>query len=78
MRIENSSPSGLPMMRLASVTSSWKRALWYYSKPTNHAVASLPARMSHLAWRKIARPAESHAISDFAIRLPTRPTVQPK
>lgn len=51
--------------------ASWKRALWYYSKPTNHGIASFNARMSHLAWRKFAQPEAPHAISDLAIRLPT-------
>lgn len=49
---------------------SWQRALWHYTRPMNHPAASLPARLSHVAWKKIAKPAAPHEFSDFAIHLP--------
>jgi hypothetical protein len=49
---------------------SWQRALWHYTRPMNHPAASLPARLSHVAWSKLAKPAAPHEFSDFAVRLP--------
>ncbi|MCF6311183.1 MAG: hypothetical protein L3J39_01910 [Verrucomicrobiales bacterium] len=48
---------------------SWERSAWYYRKPTNHAVASLSAKVVDSVWRRFsdAEPQEFH---DFLIRLP--------
>lgn len=47
----------------------WERSAWYYRKPTNHAVASLSAKVVDSGWRMFsdAEPQEFH---DFLIRLP--------
>lgn len=50
---------------------SWQRTLWLYTKPTNHAVASAPARISHLVWQKIRKPDAPNQFSDLAFRMPT-------
>lgn len=50
--------------------ADWRRALWYYTRPTNHPAASFPARLSHLVWRTFADPEKPHAFSDFAVRFP--------
>lgn len=49
---------------------SWQRALWHYTRPTNHPAASLPARLSHVVWRTVAKPDAPHVFSDFALRFP--------
>ncbi|MCB1228692.1 MAG: hypothetical protein KDN19_00405 [Verrucomicrobiae bacterium] len=48
--------------------ANWRRALWYYTRPTNHPAASFPARISHVIWKSIADPEKPHAFSDFAVR----------
>ncbi len=50
--------------------SNWRRALWYYTRPTNHPAASFPARLSHVVWKAVARPEAPHAFSDLAVRFP--------
>lgn len=50
--------------------SNGRRALWYYTRPTNHPAASFPARLSHVVWRAWTRPESPHEFSDFALRLP--------
>ncbi len=50
--------------------ANWRRALWYYTRPTNHPAASFPARISHVIWKQFAHPEAPHAFSDFAVRFP--------
>ena len=47
----------------------WDRALWYYGKPTNHAVQTVPSRLSILTWNRWtgARPG---TINELVLRLP--------
>lgn len=47
----------------------WKRAAWYYQKPTNHAPMSLAQKASQSVWRSISG-APAHAFSDLAARVP--------
>lgn len=47
------------------------RAMWFYTKPTNHAVASVPAQLSHRIWRAATKPARPELFSDRALRFPT-------
>jgi len=49
--------------------ASWRRTLWYYHSPTNHAGFSVPARLSVDAWRWL-NGAEPQAFDEFAYRLP--------
>jgi hypothetical protein len=48
----------------------WKVTLWNYSSTTNHVFQSILARLSHSAWRTIARPAGLQ-LSEAAARLPS-------
>jgi hypothetical protein len=47
----------------------WTDTLWYYRKPTNHALYSLAARVSIEVWRGAAR-APPEAWDEFALRFP--------
>ncbi|MCB1077033.1 MAG: hypothetical protein KDM64_04300, partial [Verrucomicrobiae bacterium] len=49
---------------------SWQRSLWHYTRPTNHPSASFPARLSHVVWKRFAKPEGPHEFSDFAVRFP--------
>jgi hypothetical protein len=48
----------------------WKNTLWNYSSTTNHILQSALSRLSHSAWRAIARPGGLR-LSEAAIRLPS-------
>ncbi|MEM8954307.1 MAG: hypothetical protein AAGD22_09175 [Verrucomicrobiota bacterium] len=52
-------------------TATPGRALWMYSKPTNHALSSFLAQMSH-RWWKVTWGKETglHEFSELAIRMP--------
>jgi hypothetical protein len=47
----------------------WSDTLWYYRKPTNHALYSFAARVSTEAWRAVTRAPPS-AWDEFALRFP--------
>ena len=47
----------------------WSRALWYYGKPTNHAVQTIPSRAAALAWQRITGSPRS-SIHELALRAP--------
>lgn len=47
----------------------WKRAAWYYQKPTNHAPMSLAQKASLTVWRGISG-AERSALNELAARAP--------
>ncbi len=47
----------------------WTDTLWYYSKPNNHIVNSVAARVSNTVWRWVARPTGLQ-FSETALRLP--------
>ncbi|TLD71617.1 hypothetical protein FEM03_05610 [Phragmitibacter flavus] len=47
----------------------WKRAAWYYQKPTNHAPMSVAQKSSQSVWR-LFTGAPPHAFSDLAARVP--------
>jgi branched-subunit amino acid transport protein len=47
----------------------WKRAAFYYQKPTNHAPMSLAQKVSLSVWRKFTG-AKREAFSDLAVRMP--------
>ncbi len=49
--------------------ATWERAAWYYRKPTNHAVASLSAKLVDTVWRNFNQ-VERHEFRDIMIRLP--------
>lgn len=51
--------------------ASWERAFWYTPRPTNHPMAAVPARLSHLAWKAVVSPAGATDYSNLALRLPT-------
>lgn len=55
--------------RLTFIPSTWAKAAWYFNKPTNHPVASLPSRACHLAWAKLTGAAPEE-FSEIAVRLP--------
>lgn len=50
---------------------SWERAFWYYSRPTNHPVASVPARFCHLLWKALSHPSGPLEYNNLVLRLPT-------
>lgn len=47
----------------------WKRAAWYYQKPTNHAPVSVAQKASLKVWRSLTG-AEPSAFNDLVARLP--------
>ncbi len=49
--------------------SSWARAAWYYNKPTNHPVLTLPSKLSHNLWSHLQN-APPGQFSEIALRLP--------
>ncbi len=52
--------------------ANFERAMWLYSKPTNHAVASVPAHLSHrLLSDVIDSDRLPHEFRDITVRLPT-------
>jgi hypothetical protein len=55
--------------RLEFVPATWTKTLWYYHKPTNHALYSVAAKLSMDAWRT-ATGAPREAWDEFALRLP--------
>jgi hypothetical protein len=48
---------------------SWDRAFWYYGKPTNHAVQTVPAKLVERSWRAV-RGEPAGGIHEVALRLP--------
>ncbi len=52
------------------VPTSWTRAAWYYNKPTNHPVLTLPSKAAHEVWRTLTRPENPGAFSELVLRLP--------
>lgn len=48
---------------------SWERSAWYYRKPTNHAVASLSAKLVDSVWRNFT-DVPRQEFRDIMIRLP--------
>ena len=50
--------------------ANWQRSLWHFTRPMNHSVASFPARLSHVAWQKLAEPEAPNAFSELALRFP--------
>lgn len=61
---------GPPLEERRFAEGSWQRSLWHYTRPMNHPAASFPARLSHVVWRTLARPAEPHRFSESALRFP--------
>lgn len=52
--------------------ASFERAMWLYSRPNNHPVASVAARTSHMLFSDIVDPDRlPHEFRDFVVRLPT-------
>lgn len=51
-------------------TTSWSRAAWYYNKPTNHPVFTLPSKAAHETWRALTQPSDPGAFNELVIRLP--------
>ncbi len=49
--------------------TSWSRAAWYYNKPTNHSVLTLPSKACHSLWQKVSGAAPA-AFSELVLRLP--------
>lgn len=49
--------------------SSWPRAAWYYNKPANHPVVTLPSRAAHLLWQRLTG-APDGTFSERVLRLP--------
>ena len=47
----------------------WARAAWYFNKPTNHPVLTLPSKACHLAWQKLTGAAPG-TFSEPVLRLP--------
>lgn len=50
--------------------SSWARAAWYYNKPTNHPVLTLPSKAAHETWRALTGPSSPGAFREWVLRLP--------
>ncbi|MCB1064040.1 MAG: hypothetical protein KDN20_14100 [Verrucomicrobiae bacterium] len=50
--------------------ATWQRALWHYTRPSNHPAATFPARLSYLVWKAVTHPEKPNAFSEFAIRFP--------
>jgi len=48
----------------------WRNTLWNYSSTANHVLQSALSRLSHSAWRTVARPGGLR-LSEAAIRLPS-------
>jgi hypothetical protein len=55
--------------RLEFVPATWSKTLWYYHKPTNHALYSVAAKLSIDTWR-LATGGDREAWSEFALRFP--------
>lgn len=49
--------------------TSWTRAAWYYNKPTNHPVLTLPSKACHLLWQRMTG-APDGAFSEPVLRMP--------
>lgn len=50
--------------------TSWKRAAWYYNKPTNHPVLTLPSKAAHQIWKGLTKPADPGAFHEIVLRSP--------
>jgi len=50
--------------------SSWPRAAWYYNKPTNHPILTLPSKACHEIWQGLTHPKDPGAFKEIVIRLP--------
>ena len=49
--------------------TSWARAAWYYNKPTNHPVFTLPSKLCHTVWQNLTGAAPG-TFSEIVLRLP--------
>lgn len=49
--------------------SSWQRAAWFYNKPTNHPVLTLPSKFCHNVWKSVTGAPEG-TFSEPVLRLP--------
>jgi hypothetical protein len=47
----------------------WSRAFWYYGKPTNHAVQTVPSKLAERGWR-LLRGEPAGGIHEVALRFP--------
>ena len=50
--------------------TSWQRAAWYYNKPTNHPVLTLPSKAAHEGWKFLTKPENPGAFNEVVLRLP--------
>lgn len=50
--------------------SSWSRAAWYYNKPTNHPILTLPSKACHEIWQGLTHPGDPGAFNETVLRLP--------
>ena len=48
--------------------TSWARAAWYYNKPTNHPVFTLPSKLCHTVWQNLTGAAPG-TFSEIVLRL---------
>ena len=49
--------------------TSWARAAWYYNKPTNHPILTLPSKLSHSLYARLTHAPPGH-LCELALRLP--------
>ena len=49
--------------------TSWSRAAWYFNKPANHPVFTLPSKFCHTVWQKVTGAAPG-SFSEIVLRLP--------
>ena len=47
----------------------WSRAFWYYGKPTNHAVQTVPSKLTERGWR-LLRGEPAGEVHEVALRFP--------
>jgi hypothetical protein len=47
----------------------WSRAFWYYGKPTNHAVQTVPSKLAERGWR-LLRGEPAGEVHEVALRFP--------
>lgn len=55
--------------KVAFQPTSWPRAAWYYNKPANHPVLTLPSKACHLLWQRITGAAAGR-FSELVLRMP--------
>ncbi len=49
--------------------TTWERALYFYNKPTNHAIQTLPSKLCHTAYTSLTGAPEGR-FSELVLRLP--------